>query len=322
MTFTLEHHWVWDFWLADDGELFHLYYLHAPKSLGDQQLRHRNAKVGHATSRDLVDWVDHGLVLSPGGRGDFDETATWTGSVLRGPDGLWRMFYTGSRFLSPVSAANIESIGVATSTDLHTWTKAAGVIAADPRWYETLGDLSWPEEAWRDPWVFADPAGDGWHMLITARANAGDKRDRGVIGHATSPDLESWEVQPPLTGAGAGFSHLEVPQVEMIDGRTVLIFSCDSPALAGTRSRGTGGIWAVDVQSPTGPYDLTGARLLVNESLYSGRLVQNRAGAWVLLAFANSMNDGHFSGSLTNPIPIDFSGPDGTIALSGAEELA
>ena len=30
MTFTLDSHWVWDFWLADDGDLFHMYYLHAP----------------------------------------------------------------------------------------------------------------------------------------------------------------------------------------------------------------------------------------------------------------------------------------------------
>ncbi|CAN5233988.1 hypothetical protein BH09ACT5_BH09ACT5_10770 [soil metagenome] len=161
MTFTLDTHWVWDFWLADDGALFHMYYLHAPKSLGDQNLRHRNARVGHATSSDLVEWTDHGPVLEPGAPGSFDETATWTGSVLQGPDGVWRMFYTGSRFLSPDTTANVETVGVATSTDLHTWTKSPGPITrADPRWYETLGDSSWPEEEWRDPWVYADQHGN------------------------------------------------------------------------------------------------------------------------------------------------------------------
>jgi beta-fructofuranosidase len=311
MTFTLDTHWVWDFWLADDGARFHMYYLHAPKSLGDQHLRHRNAKVGHATSADLVDWVDHGLVLEPGEPGSFDETATWTGSVLQGPDGLWRMFYTGSRFLSPDSNANIETVGVAVSTDLHHWTKRPGPLTrADGRWYETLGTSSWPEEAWRDPWVYADPDGDGWHMLVTARARAGDEADRGVVGHATSADLETWVVQPPLSAAGAGFKHLEVPQVVTVDDRSVLLFSCDAQALAGRNAGTVGGIWAVEAPSPTGPFDIASARLVVDEQLYSGRVIRDRDGVLVMLAFENSTLDGEFVGSLSNPIPVGL-GADG-----------
>lgn len=323
MTFTLDTHWVWDFWLADDGDLFHMYYLHAPKSLGDQHLRHRNARVGHATSTDLTHWTDLGVVLEPGEPGAFDETATWTGSVICGPDGTWRMFYTGSRFLAADSNANIETVGVATSTDLHHWTKLPGpIVAADARWYETLGDSSWPEEAWRDPWVFPDSAGDGWHMLITARANTGDERDRGVVGHAVSSDLLTWEVRPPLTTPGSGFAHLEVPQVTTIDGRSVLLFSCDSPALAGSRAGTTGGIWALGIDSPEGPFDAGSSRLLVDESLYSGRLIRDRSGAWVLLAFENSTSDGGFTGSLSDPIPVDFDGTTGELRLGATAELA
>ncbi len=70
------------------------------------------------------------------------------------------MYYTGSRFLSPDSNANIETVGMLTSPDLFAWTKRPGpIVKADPRWYETLGTSSWPEEAWRDPWVFADADG-------------------------------------------------------------------------------------------------------------------------------------------------------------------
>jgi len=324
MTFTLGTHWVWDFWLADDGDLFHMYYLHAPKSLGDQHLRHRNAKIGHATSADLVAWTDLGLVLEPGEPGSFDETATWTGSVILGPDGLWRMFYTGSRFLSPDSNANIETVGVATSADLRTWTKSPGPIAeADARWYEKLGDSSWPEEAWRDPWVYPDPAGEGWHMLITARAGVGDERDRGVIAHAVSPDLVSWEVRPPLSSVGAGFTHLEVPQIVDIDNRALLLFSCDSPALAGERSGDVGGIWAVEAVSPVGPFEVGKAELVVDESLYSGRLIRNREGALVLLAFENATTDGDFVGSLSDPIPVEWDAHSTTIRLlDNSEELA
>lgn len=305
MTFFLDAHWVWDFWLADDGEQYHLYYLHAPTSLGDQHLRHRNARVGHAVSTDLREWSDLGPVLGPGEPGDLDETATWTGCVVRDPDGFWRMFYTGSRFLSADSTANVETVGMAVSGDLHEWTKRRDVVvAADPRWYETLGSSAWPEEAWRDPWVFADPSGDGWHMLVTARARSGDELDRGVIGHATSSDLDSWVVQPPLSATGAGFRHLEVPQVVTIDGRSLLLFSCDTPALAGGRSRG--GVWAVELDEITGPYPTDRATLLVDERLYSGRAIQDRAGAWVLLAFANRTDDGGFTGSLSDPIPLGW----------------
>jgi len=323
MTFSLDTHWVWDFWLADDGDLFHMYYLHAPKSLGDQNLRHRNATVGHATSTDLIEWNDLGVVLEPGPEGAFDATATWTGSVVRGPDGLWRMFYTGSRFLSPETNANIESVGVATSHDLHTWTKSPGPVAiADPRWYETLGTSVWPEEAWRDPWVFADPSGSGWHMLVTARSSEGDELDRGVIAHATSADLLTWDVQPPLTAPGAGFKHLEVPQITTIGDRTVLLFSCDTAALAGERSAERGGIWVADVSSPVGPYDLTNVSLLADESLYSGRLIQDRDGRWVMLAFENSTADGGFTGSLSNPIAVEFPTPKDGVALSLTQDVS
>ncbi|MCX5512805.1 glycosyl hydrolase family 32 [Kaistia algarum] len=305
MAFSLDDHWVWDFWLADDGALFHMYFLHAPRALGNPDLRHRNARIGHATSSNLTDWSFHGRVFEPGDTGAFDETATWTGSVVRGPDGLWRMFYTGTRFLAPDAHPNVETVGVATSPDLFHWTKAPGPICrADPRWYETLGSSSWPEEAWRDPWVFPSADGTTWHMLVTARANHGDELDRGVIGHATSRDLERWEVQPPLSDTGAGFAHLEVPQVVTLAGGTYLLFSCDSAKLAGHRSGGKGGIWSVAADAAEGPYPIAAASLIAPERLYSARVIEDRNGRPVLLAFHNIQDDGSFAGGVSDPLPL------------------
>ncbi len=51
MTLTLEDKWVWDLWLAPekvDGN-WHIFFLQAPRSLIDPDLRHANATVGHAT---------------------------------------------------------------------------------------------------------------------------------------------------------------------------------------------------------------------------------------------------------------------------------
>ena len=56
--------WLWDFWLADDGDRYHLYFLQAPRALGDPGLRHVNARVGHAVSADLVDWDYLGVCLA------------------------------------------------------------------------------------------------------------------------------------------------------------------------------------------------------------------------------------------------------------------
>jgi len=128
--------------------------------------------------------------------------------------------------------------------------------------------------------------------------------DRGVIGHATSSDLDIWVVQPPLSAPGAGFKHLEVPQVVTVEGRTALLFSCDTAALAAGRE--TGGIWAVEIDAVAGPYPVEKASLLVEERLYAGRAVQNRAGQWVLLAFENRTDNGGFAGSLSDPIGLEW----------------
>lgn len=316
MAFSLEQSWVWDFWIADDGERFHLFYLHAPRTLGNPDLRHRNARIGHATSLDLVSWTDHGEVLGPGPAGGFDATATWTGCVVRGPD-TWYLFYTGSRFLDAVSNANVETIGVATSSDLQTWTKhPVPILSADPRWYETLGTSTWPEEAWRDPWVYRDADGERWHMLLTARATRGPDAGRGVIGHAISTDLLHWEAQPPLSNPQAGFGHLEVPQLVEVDGHRLLVFCCNAPRLANDRAGEVGGIYVAPALGPAGPFAIEQSSRLVSEALYAGRLVQRRDGTWVLLGFEMDEPARRFRGVICDPIPVHWDEGSGTLTVS------
>ena len=307
--FRLPEAWVWDFWLADDGQHYHLFFLYASKALNDPDARHYRASIGHAISTDLSNWQRVADALVRSDSPAFDDLATWTGSVIQHPDGTWFLFYTGTQ-MTP--KGNRQQIGYATSTDLMNWTKngTQAVLSADPHWYEVLADGHWHDEAFRDPWVFADPAGAGWHMLITARTNHGATDDRGVLGHAWSPDLRKWELREPLTSPGQGFGQMEVSQVEIIDGQPVLMFSClAGDASAGRRARGTtGGVWWARAESLLGPYDVAGAHQLTDSSQYSGRLIQRRdTHQWCFLAFHNDGPDGTFIGEIPDPQPITWS---------------
>jgi len=313
--------WIWDCWLADDGRSYHLYFLKAP-NVGHPEERHRNASIGHATSPDLADWTVVSDAVGPSDGPAFDDVATWTGSVVRGRDGTWFMFYTG---VGAQDGVLRQRIGLATSADLYHWSKHPGspVLEGDPRWYGRLPNALSPDEAWRDPWVFADPDGDGWHMLLTARAREGPADQRGVIGHARSHDLVRWQAQAPLSRPGEGFSHLEVPQVELVEGRPVLVFSCLTAELGGERREaGTGGgIWCLPGKSLLGPFNLTQAVRMTDESLYSGRLIRDRAGRWVMLAFRNRGRNGRFIGELADPVPVRWANDGSSLELDAVTTM-
>jgi sucrose-6-phosphate hydrolase SacC (GH32 family) len=92
----LDDHFVWDSWYARDGDRWHAFYLKAPKSIGDPELRHWNVSVGHSVSDDLVNWEHLGTCFRPSEGPAWDDYTTWTGSVVRDDAGLWHLFYTGA----------------------------------------------------------------------------------------------------------------------------------------------------------------------------------------------------------------------------------
>ena len=157
-------------------------------------------------------------------------------------------------------------------------------------------------------------------MFVTARAKTGADDDRGVVGHAYSLDLLNWEILPPLSEPGAGFGDLEVTQISVIDGRPVLLFSCLAREFsiarrsAGETAGGSGGVWAVPSESILGPFDILNAKLITDDKLYAGRMIQNRESQWLFLAFANDDAEGNFVGHLADPMSVTWQA-DGTLAL-------
>lgn len=321
MTLRLADDWVWDAWYAVDAGLVHAFFLHAPRSLGNPDLRHGHARVGHAVSRDLRAWDLCPPPLPEPGPGAIDERATWTGSVIRDGD-HWRMGFTGIGLGD--GGRWVQRIGFATSPDLETWTRTDAVVRADPRWYETTGPEG-GEEHWRDPWLHVDEEGV-LHLLITAKSRLGPAGARGVIGHAWSRDRRTFEVGPPLSEPGE-VNQLEVPQlVRLADRRWVVLASLRASDHAAVRRARPGfvpetGTLALEGFSALGPFAVPPGPCLLGDPAdrwYAGRLVE-LGGQRYLMGWTDRDRDGRFVGELADPIPVE-TGPDGGMQVARSVE--
>ena len=313
MTIALENHWIWDSWYAHDGARWHGYFLKAPKSLGNPDLRHFNVSQGHAVSDDLVTWEHLGTCLTPSEGPAFDDYTTWTGSVVQDGDGLWHLFYTGT---ARAEDGLYQRIGHATSHDMHSWERAEDGLCLDltgpnARHYEADHARGfWHDRAMRDPWVMRDPEGAGWLMYFTARApgikepNAG-----GAVGFATSPDLKTWTLQPPVfTG---GFGQLEVPQVFQHQGHWFCLFCTAAEHFSKAQAEATpsgpvtGNHYLIG-EGPRGPWKIAPGKFLDGALpcfRYAARIVDTGEGL-VILGFNDYAPDGEFGGFVLDPAPV------------------
>ncbi|MCJ7553698.1 MAG: hypothetical protein MUO34_07415 [Ignavibacteriaceae bacterium] len=301
--------WIWDFWFARDGDEYHIFYLQAPSSLKLEQRRHHKATIGHAVSKNYVDWNILPDALTPGMIGMWDDLATWTGSIIR-HNNLWYMFYTGA---NRAEKGLIQRIGVATSEDLIIWKKHERnpIIVADEKYYELLNLNSWHDQAWRDPWVYNYQ--ETFYAFITARVNYGSPDARGVIACAKSEDLINWSVLPPVTEPGE-FGQMEIPQLININNKYYLLFSTwaenhSAQRLKRTKIEAVTGTHYLVSDNPLGPYKFITDRFLQGDqfgSLYSGKIIQDKKGEWKMMACNNLSEEGRFIGSITNPFNIQL----------------
>lgn len=323
MVFIPEQHYLWDFWMVspqewrDQSALYHLFYLQAPRSLHDPNLRHGVATVGHAVSHDLRQWVHQGTVLEAGELGSWDDRVIWTGSVtIR--DNLAYMFYTG---ISQAQLAPIQRIGLAVSKDLVHWERHADnpLLEVDIRWYEPQGVERWSEQTWRDPYVIYDANEQTYFMFLAARVNEGSHDGRAVIGLARSKDLIVWEMLPPVSVPG-DFTEMEVPQVVPLNGRYYLLFCASRQStahLTSSESKGWMGTHYLVADTLTGPYrPLTNDPLVADAAgtYYAGKLVYDSAGDLFFMAWRQWDNEGNFCGGLSDPAAVHVL-PDGRLKV-------
>ena len=329
MVIAIDGKWLWDSWYVHDGTRWHGYFLQADRSLGDPDLRHFNVSQGHATSDDLVTWDHKGTCLAPAPGPAWDDYTTWTGSVLRGDDGLWHLFYTGARRSED---GLYQRIGHATSTDLHDWSRVGTGFCLDltgpnAAFYEAAHMIGhWHDRAMRDPWVMKDPDGPGWLMYFTARVpgvtepNAG-----GAIGFATSPDLMTWTLQPPVF-SGA-FGQLEVPQVFQYRGHWYCLFCTSAQhwsqaTLAHIPHAPVTGTHYLIGDSARGPWRLPPGPFLDGAEpcrRYAARIVETPQGLRIM-GFADGGKE-HFGGYVMDPEPVVV-GPDGLLTVQQMSRAA
>jgi len=318
MTHRLDDKWIWDFWFARDAIDYHVFYLQASRSLGNPNLRHWNASIGHAISRDLLNWAVLPDALVPSSHEDaWDNFTVWTGSTIQ-HNGTWYMFYTGT---NRAEKGLIQRIGLATSDDLVIWKRFSGnpILKSDPRWYEMLNLDVWHEQAWRDPWVFK--YNGTFHALITARINYGHKSSRGVIGYASSPDLLNWDIQAPITEPGE-FGNMEVPQIVQIKDRWFIFFSVEYDKFSELRIKRHGvkhqtGTHYLVSDNPFGPYKYFSDDFLFGDeigSIYSGKVIQNPRSEWVFMGCNQYAPGNSYIGEISDPAQI-YIRPSGQITV-------
>lgn len=309
MGFSIPDMWVWDAWYIRNGDTTHMYFLKAPKSVGNPDHRHFYATIGHASSKDLINWTYHGTALEPSKGPAWDDLATWTGCVVKRPQGGWILYYTGT---SRAERGHVQRIGAATSDDLFNWEKVGSspLLEADAQFYGKLGDTGCGDEACRDPFVFQVEGDARWHMVYTANGKWNKITENGVIGYAVSDDMLSWQAGAPQVDLRIA-QELEVPEIFRLGAHWYLAYSTWGWGASETHEAAIGhkvlsGTHYLRSRSgPLGPWEMidTGGLLTdADEKIYVARKVDMPDGRTALIAFNNRNDDGEFPGTLTSPI--------------------
>jgi len=139
------------------------------------------------------------------------------------------------------------------------------------------------------------------------RSVAAGRNDDGVVAHATSQDLATWTLGPPLCDPGAGFGQLEVLQNVVVAGRPALAFTCHPQEQTAARIAEWGEYctWSVPSPGVVGPWDMSKARPFLPEpDLFAAPIVRLRDGGSAIIGFRNLEPRGGDGFEIIDPIPV------------------
>lgn len=196
----------------EDGE-FKLFYL---RDYRDVENHGEGCPWCLLTTRDLVNYKDHGPVLLRGTKEEQD-LYVFTGCCIKDGD-TYYIFYTGHNPHLRAKGLPEQKVLRATSKDLINWEKDKDFVFEAPEWLE-MHDF-------RDPFVFYDEDKKKYCMLLAGRVkNENPVNSKGVTLIAYSDDLTSWEVaKEPFYAPHAYFTH-ECPDLFKMGNYWYLVFS-------------------------------------------------------------------------------------------------
>lgn len=211
--------WVGDLIPFSHDDKFYLFYLH------DERKGKTDDDYGFGTSwnllitKDGTEIEDKGVVLPTGGIDDVD-LSCYTGSVLKGPDNKFHLFYTAQNCDNPKFCKDgkpLQFIMQATSDDLIHWEKHYDtVFGSDGKLYEVYD--------WRDPFVYLNEEDNCYYMLLAARRNGASQKNGGCIALCKSKDLWNWEICEPFYEPQAYLTH-ECPDLFSMGEWWYLVYS-------------------------------------------------------------------------------------------------
>ena len=297
--FSLDGRGIGDAWYYEAADAIHMFFLTMPPE------SKVDLDIGHAVTRDLVNWEYLGLALTRGAPGSWDDKNLATGSVIL-RDGRYWMAFTGHKWDEPLF---VQRVGMAVSDDLENWEKLSEnpTSEADPSYYELESTGHRTLTHWRDPFLL--DTGEEVVQYVCARRTDGDVTSRGTVGLARSTDMVRWETLPALEHDRMT-EEMEVPQVYAINGRYYLVFCTHEIYLSASyRSRFPGHSfrstdYSMVSDSPLGPFRMHGTGEIMTKApptwFYASQLVSFK-GEWFLLG---TVRDDAGRTSISDPIPV------------------
>ena len=181
LLYTLKGERINDSWYVKDGDTYHTFFLRYPAD-GDPRGFWSWQSCAHMTSRDLVHWEDHGIVLAPE-TGIWNDVGIATGSVVKHED-TWYMLYTAG------SSCGKDGLGLAKSADLMTWERV-GDGPVIPRGRYPISHEGRLIDCYplADPYIYPEAIDGRYYIFINSHAAGYPINARGTTAVFTTRDF-------------------------------------------------------------------------------------------------------------------------------------
>lgn len=291
-------------WFGDaipfyDNGIFYIFYLYDERK-APATAYHTSWHL--VSTKDFVHWNEEGEVLPAGGCDDLDH-ACYTGSVIKAPNGMYHLFYTGQNPLNPDLSQEgkpLQFILHAVSNDLKVWEKHYETAFSAPK------GIFEPHD-WRDPFVFYQEESGEYYMLLAARLKGQSFRRSGCVALCRSRDLWNWQPGEVFYSPGMYYTH-ECPDLFREGDWWYLLYSTFTARFATHYRKG---------KSLQGPWKVPGDDLLDARGLYAIKTVTDgryRYGfGWVPTRHDNSDQE-YLEWGGTLAVHEIYQQPDGDLA--------